>query len=157
MSRHTRYQGAIVRDDQILLIRHTRHATGRSYWIMPGGGIEPGESEAACVRREMQEETCVEVAVRALILDEPAIPGGSYQRHKTYLCDILSGEPQPGYEPEVEAANQYGITEVAWFDLREPTGSDARLANDPQTAAIVGRIQNRLGYEAADGSEGSLE
>ena len=51
--RHTRYQGAIIKDDQILLIKHTEHASGRSFWVIPGGGREPGETEMACVAREM--------------------------------------------------------------------------------------------------------
>jgi hypothetical protein len=34
MSRTTRYQGAIIQDDQILLIKHTEHESGRSYWLV---------------------------------------------------------------------------------------------------------------------------
>jgi ADP-ribose pyrophosphatase YjhB (NUDIX family) len=55
--RHTRYQGAIIKDDKILLIKHTEHESGRSYWVIPGGGREADETEMACVRREMLEET----------------------------------------------------------------------------------------------------
>ena len=42
--RKTRYQAAILRGDQILMIRHREHADGRTYWVLPGGGIEAGES-----------------------------------------------------------------------------------------------------------------
>ena len=47
----TRYPGAIIKDHHILLIKQTEHASGRSYWLIPGGGIEPGETEEACVQR----------------------------------------------------------------------------------------------------------
>ena len=55
--RHTRYQAAIMIGSQILLIRHEEHNHGRTYWLLPGGGREDGESEEECVIREMREET----------------------------------------------------------------------------------------------------
>ena len=85
MTRSTRYQGVIIRDHHILLIKQTEHASGRSYWLIPGGGIEPDETEEMCVQREMQEETCLHVHAAYLLLDEPSIAGESYQRRKTYL------------------------------------------------------------------------
>jgi 8-oxo-dGTP pyrophosphatase MutT (NUDIX family) len=45
MSRIIRYQGAIIKDHLVLLLRHREHKTGRSYWLFPGGGIEEGETE----------------------------------------------------------------------------------------------------------------
>jgi 8-oxo-dGTP diphosphatase len=63
LNRYTRYQGAIVRNHSILLIRQRENESGRSYWILPGGGIEPGETEEDCVRREMKEETNLDVRV----------------------------------------------------------------------------------------------
>lgn len=150
MARHTRYQGAIVRDDHLLLIRHREHRSGRSYWIIPGGGIEPDETEEECVRREMQEETCVTVAVRRMILDEPGVPGGVYQRRRTYLCEILSGEPRPGYEPEEEASFRYEICEVGWFDLRSSRAWPDSLRTDRLTADVVERIRRVLGYTAQE-------
>jgi 8-oxo-dGTP pyrophosphatase MutT (NUDIX family) len=143
-----RYQGAIIREHHILLIKHTEHASGRSYWLIPGGGIEPDETEEECVRREMHEETCLRVQVHYLLLDEPSTSGGVYKRRKTYLCHILDGEAQPGYEPEVEAATEYGITEVGWFDLRHPTLWNEQILSDPITYPLLQRIRSALGYSA---------
>src|SRR6185369_10431159 len=69
MARIVRYQGAIVQDHQLLLIQHREHASGRGYWVIPGGGQEGAESEEACVRREMLEETGLEVAVERLLFE----------------------------------------------------------------------------------------
>ena len=151
MTRSTRYQGAIIRDHQILLIKQVEHASGRSYWLLPGGGIEPNETEERCVQREMQEETGLHVQVQSLLLDEPGTPGGIYQRRKTYLCHILAGEAQPGYEPEGEWASDYSFTEVAWFDLRHPTTWNGLIVADPITYPLLQRIQAALGYPVAGG------
>ena len=146
MPRHTRYQGAIVRDHHLLLIRHQHHDDGRTYWLVPGGGIEPGESEEDCVRRELREETGLEVQIERLLVDEAALPGGIYRWMKTYLCSVLSGEAHPGYEPEEEAAAVYAIVEVRWFDLRAPQDWFALLNSDPITAPLVRQIRAALGY-----------
>jgi 8-oxo-dGTP pyrophosphatase MutT (NUDIX family) len=145
--RHTRYQAAILRGDEILMIRHREHADGRSYWVLPGGGIESGETEIECVHRETLEETHLEVAVEALLLDEPPFVenGGVYQRFKTYLCRSLTGEAAPGYEPEPEASAVYAIVEVAWFDLCDESTWNASFAHDPIIAPTLRRIRAALG------------
>lgn len=146
--RHTRYQGAIVRDHHILLIMHREHSSGRSYWVIPGGGMEPGETEEDTVRREMQEETSLTVRVDRLLLDDAGIPEGIYRRLKTYLCTPLSGEAAPGYEPETEAAALYRIDQVAWVDLRDPSGWSPDIAGDRFTYPTLLRIRSALGYPA---------
>jgi ADP-ribose pyrophosphatase YjhB (NUDIX family) len=147
MGRTIRYQGAIMRGDHLLLIKHREHASGRSYWLIPGGGQEAGETEEACVQREMREETGLEVTIERLLLDEPSIIcGGYYQRFKTYLCRADSGEPQPGYEPEEDAARVYAIVETAWFDLRKPETWDPQVMTDPFTYPLLRKIQAALGY-----------
>ena len=147
--RVTRYQGAIVRGHEVLLIQHRERATGRAYWVIPGGGREVGETEEACVRREMQEETRLEVEVERLLLDEAFEPSGqAYRRHKTYLCRAVGGTPQAGYEPEPEAAGLYEIAEVRWFDLQDAAGWGDEIAADPFTFPMLKSIQQALGYPA---------
>lgn len=147
-NRDIRYQGAIVKDDRILLIK-LMPPQGRSpYWLIPGGGREDGESEVECVQREMKEETNLVVEVHRLLLDEPGSPGGPYLRRKTYLCVPIGGEPTPGYEPELEVASGYSISEVKWFDLRDTSGWDQLLTNDQITYSQMERIREELGYKA---------
>ncbi len=44
-------------DDNILMVKQYRLATGKELLEIPAGGIDPGEDSAAAVIREMQEET----------------------------------------------------------------------------------------------------
>ena len=146
MTPRTRYQGAIIRDHHILLLKQIEHASGRSYWQIPGGGIEPDESEEQCVQREMLEETGLSVQVDSLLLDEPCPPGSIYERWKTYRCDILSGEAHPGCEPEAAYVNAYSFIEVGWFDLQHPATWNERLDAASYITAWLQRIQAVLGY-----------
>ncbi len=145
--RDIRYQGAIMRDGRVLLIRHLHHSDGRTYWLFPGGGIEPGETEHECVCREMREETGLEVKVERLVFDEPYDVQGTYRRRHMYLCSIISGEPAPGYEPEPEAAADYQIIETRWFDLAdEAAWGDA--ASDRFTGPELRRLRAALNADA---------
>jgi 8-oxo-dGTP pyrophosphatase MutT (NUDIX family) len=146
MNRKTRYQGAIVQNDRILLLHTHRCSTGEHYWLLPGGGLKEGESEMECVRREVLEETYLEVHVVQLLLDEPTHLVEPYTRKKTYLCIPVGGEASPGYEPEEEGGGDFEITEVRWFDLRDDTGWDAEMRADPITYQAVQGVRQALGY-----------
>ena len=43
--------------ERLLLFQDSDPNTGARWWIIPGGGIDSGESEADAVRREVEEET----------------------------------------------------------------------------------------------------
>ena len=145
MDKHTRYQGAIVRDHQLLLLQQVQLSTGQSYWILPGGRQEAGETEAQCVQREMLEETGLSVKVGELLLDEQ-ITWGTIKRRKTYLCSAPSGVPRPGYELESAYASDFRFTAVQWIDLRSPNGWSEEIVSDPIKHAMLQRIRTELGY-----------
>jgi len=63
--------GAIVTDGEHILLIRRGHNPGKGYWSIPGGRVETGETLPAAVRREIQEECCLDVAVGdvAILLD----------------------------------------------------------------------------------------
>lgn len=145
MKRSIRYQAAIVREEQMLLIKHSPHDGGRAYWLLPGGGQEGEETPEDCVVREAAEETNLRVRVMRFLSDEPDIPGGSYERLHTYLCEVVDGVAAPGFEPEEEAAQEYAISAVHWLNLRD--GLEwSEIGQDDFTRGIVSRISGRLGF-----------
>jgi ADP-ribose pyrophosphatase len=43
-------------DDEVLLIRQYRHATGGTIWEVPAGKLDDGEAPETCAARELEEE-----------------------------------------------------------------------------------------------------
>ncbi|WP_229786393.1 NUDIX hydrolase [Actinokineospora fastidiosa] len=100
--------GAVVHDDsgRLLLIRRTR-PPGAGLWSLPGGKVESGESDAAAVRREVREETGLEIAVGAFVgrVERPA-PSGVFDIHD-YAAVVTGGDLRAGDD----------AAEAGWFDL----------------------------------------
>ncbi len=48
---------AVTDDDRVVLVRQYKHGIGKPVLELPAGGIDPGETAAACARRELAEET----------------------------------------------------------------------------------------------------
>jgi ADP-ribose pyrophosphatase YjhB (NUDIX family) len=83
--------GAIVHDrgGRLLLIQRGREP-GRGLWSLPGGRVEPGESEHDAIEREMAEETGLRVRVVRLVgrVRRPT-PDGSTFDIGDYLCELV--------------------------------------------------------------------
>jgi 8-oxo-dGTP diphosphatase len=60
-----RVAALIRRGDSVLLCNHTK--LGRSYWLLPGGGVEEGESLHEALLRELDEEC----SLRSVTLEGP--------------------------------------------------------------------------------------
>lgn len=50
----------VTPERELLLLRVRLRAPERSFWITPGGGMNPGESPLTCLQRELSEELGVE-------------------------------------------------------------------------------------------------
>ena len=90
--------GAVIKDDRgrLLLIKRG-HAPGAGLWSLPGGRIEPGETDAEALVREMREETGLEVQAGRLLgsVRRPA-DHGDVLDIRDYAAAITGGTLCPG-------------------------------------------------------------
>ena len=85
--------GAVVRDGagRLLLIKRG-HDPEAGRWSLPGGRIEPGETDAQALVREMREETGLTVLPGPLLgaVQRPG-PGGSVLDIRDYAATVTGG------------------------------------------------------------------
>ena len=86
---------AVVERDGCFFVARRQDGTHlEGYWEFPGGKCEPGETDQACLIREMREELGVDVRVGALLLSVAhAYPDRVVELH-FYAC-AMSGAPRP--------------------------------------------------------------
>ncbi len=95
-------RGAILvtRDDRgrVLLVRQ-RGGPFAGEWLLPGGGLEDGESYEAAVRREVLEETGLAVtALRAVAAYDVRAPG--FRGEVRLFSGAVRGTPRGGDDGE---------------------------------------------------------
>jgi len=112
--------GAVVlRRDEVLLIRRAK-APRAGQWSIPGGVQRVGETIQEAARREVREETGVEIEVREIVAVVDSIgrdAAGAVEYHYTLIdvgAEWRAGEARAGDD----------ASEVAWvrLDRLEPYG-----------------------------------
>ncbi len=113
-------RGIVVRNGLLLL----SYEQNTGWLVLPGGGIEPGESPADCARREIREETgfLVEPEDEFLTLSEYY---GEVRYVSHYFVCSVTGEAEPALTPE-EAAR--GLV-PRWLPVREADDAFSRHAD----------------------------
>ncbi|HSJ36460.1 MAG TPA: NUDIX hydrolase [Acidimicrobiia bacterium] len=103
---------AVVADGRLLLVKRGREP-GRGLWAVPGGKVEAGEELTATARREVAEETGLEVVVEDVVwVGESIGPGDPPAWHYVmidFIGRVVGGEPVAADDAD----------EVGWFTDEE--------------------------------------
>lgn len=113
--------------DRILLCRHEK--PGREYWLLPGGGVNSGESLVEALRRELAEEVGIDDLVPLegpiAIVDSIAPVRSAVARHVVHI--IFSGdlggrslEAVTSADAAVRGHRLFGIGELEEIVLHPP-------------------------------------
>jgi 8-oxo-dGTP diphosphatase len=115
--------GAVIKDegDRMLFILRG-HEPGKGLWSIPGGRIEPGETDQEAVRREVSEETGLEVTCGPLLgsVERPGLAGAVIEI-RDYYADVIGGQLAAGDD----AADARWVTAAEVADL----DADGRLTD----------------------------
>lgn len=82
-----RVTALIVKNTKVLLIH--RKKFGREYWVLPGGSRESGETEQEALKREIKEETSLNI-VSSIKISYFENPKGI--KHPIYKCEVSDGK-----------------------------------------------------------------
>jgi 8-oxo-dGTP diphosphatase len=121
---------AIIRDGKVLVVRRAR-PPAMGVYTLPGGGVELGETLVEAVKREVREETSLDIHPVGLAGYREAIARdalGRVERHFVILpfaARWIAGEPLLSEE----------LSEAHWI---EPPAM-VQLATTPGLAAVVER------------------
>jgi ADP-ribose pyrophosphatase YjhB (NUDIX family) len=117
--------GAVITggDGRLLLVKRG-HDPEAGRWTLPGGRIEPGETDAAALAREVREETGLLVTCGPLVgaVERPAPDGGIFEI-RDYTATVTGGTLAPGDD----AADARWVSQDAARSLPLTTGLLAAL------------------------------
>ena len=130
--------GAVIRDesDQVLLVKHRPERGGfwQGKWICPGGKLELGERIEDGIRREIKEETNLEIRLTSPLapFDRIVEAEGQTELHViyvSYLADKIEGDLKPDSDVgEALWVTRKDILNI-WEELHEDTQRLLQIAN----------------------------
>jgi len=110
----------VVRDGKALIIKRA-HEPRKGEWSLPGGLLELGESLQDAVRREIKEETSLDIEVGPVIETFDRVhrdADGRIRYHFViidYVCWPVGGEPVAG--SDAEAVAWVGPDEIDTYEV----------------------------------------
>ena len=108
----------LIQDNKVALIE--RHRAGLHYFVLPGGGVDEGESPEQAAVREAMEELGIQVAIKQKVAE---VQLGQKSRQIYFLAEQTGGEFGTGTGEEFTDSNrdhpQKGIYIPIWMPIDE--------------------------------------
>ena len=110
----------IFKDDKILLVNHVHPETGFSWWVPPGGGLEGSETVFECGKREVMEETGLNVEFDKMVYLRQFIYNEFDQNNvDIYITTTFSDGEETTDNVEGNGRDQEFIRELKYFSEEE--------------------------------------
>lgn len=104
----------LVRDGRVLAARRAAHKREGGLWELPGGKVEPGESDADALVRELREELGVEVRVCVPVAEHEHTYAHGVIRLVALRCALVKGEPRALDHDELRWLGGDELDAVPW-------------------------------------------
>jgi ADP-ribose pyrophosphatase YjhB (NUDIX family) len=110
-----RLVGILMKDNKILLLHRIKN--DNEYYVFPGGGLEQGETKREGLKREMREETNLEIEIDRLLY----IHDYSSNQQLFYLCKYINGRAKLTEDSDEMRKMEKGdqLYEPVWMDIKE--------------------------------------
>ena len=110
--------GICIQQDKLLLVRHGKTIGNNAFWAPPGGGLHYGETMQACLKREMLEETGLEVRVERFLFVNEFLQPPLHAVELFFEVRITGGNLRTGTDPEA-APGEALLEHVQWLTIKE--------------------------------------
>ncbi len=114
LKHHTIAVGVVRKGDLILIALRPKDGLLGNLWEFPGGKQKSGETLSACCKREIKEETGLDVKV----LEQFAVVKHTYTHFKITLhafhCNWISGEARPAASQEIRWVRLHDLEQYAF-------------------------------------------
>jgi 8-oxo-dGTP diphosphatase len=135
MEPRIRVSAILRRENRILLVRQEK--PGREYWLLPGGGVNAGESLVDALRREIEEEIGIDADLAfegPVAIADSIAPPGAPAKHVVHI--VFAGE-LGGQSLERASSSDAAVRNQRLFELDELQG----IALHPPIQRFLARWQ----------------
>lgn len=123
-----RVAAVLIESNRILLVKHRKEET--SYWVLPGGGVEFGETLEQAAAREVLEETNLRIDIKKLIYLGQLVSPRS-EKHVIdffFWGEVVGGSLRSTQEDKIAEVKFFPVAELPRLDFR-PRISDQLLSS----------------------------
>ena len=113
---------AIIRKEGGLILAAQRppdsHLAGK--WEFPGGKIADGETEEACIVREIREELGIEIQTGSRLRPSTHDYGEKVIQLIPFECEVVSGVPEAREHAALQWVDQSNLDTLDWCEADVP-------------------------------------